>query len=160
MNEISEAALRREEESKTKFSQAVKNFDKTALEPHSTTHVIQLLQPLDHLVAKTYTSFRKFVASHAGWKVKRRVATDKERKEHHVTRNGKAYFIDVVYKVPSPKKSTPPVADDAKMQAAKTTPPVADNAKIPAAKKSTPPVADGAKMPTVKKQKLADVTNA
>ena len=72
-------------------------------------HVFELLTPDIHLVDASWKDIRKWVArTHgaAGWQLKRRTATELERKTPGYTRRGKTYFITAVHKgVKKPKKT-------------------------------------------------------
>jgi hypothetical protein len=137
----SAAALRREESAKASFSAAKASFEEETLSTLTSgeKHVIPLLQPNVHLTSHCWSTFKQWVKSNnEGWDVKRREANPAEKKASGEKRQGKVYFVDVVYKVPGKAPS--------KSKKKKVAP--------------APAAAEDSKMPPAKKQKLDDVTNA
>lgn len=122
---VSKAALRREAQAKETFLEVKRDFEKHPVKDKVTT--LHLLQPSCHLTSYTWGSFRKFVISHPGWTVKRRVATSEEKTKAHQTRRGKVYFVDTAFSPPKKALRTPPRATS-KRAAAK----MGLNTKLPA----------------------------
>lgn len=145
MAAASQAALRREQEAKHKFSTVSKEFLKgdiiATLKPRG-KHVLPLLHPSCHLTKHCYGTFRKFVKKHAGWDVKRVEATPEEKKASGETRKGKVYFVNAVYTAPKKQARSECTAFFA---ATTTNAAAATTAEKP---------------PAPKKQKLGDSTNA
>jgi hypothetical protein len=166
MAPASHAALRREHEAEDAFRKAKKEIEEREAPPTGKT-TIHLLEPHCHLTSNTWGKFRKFVVKHAGWNVKRRVATPEEKKKSGEKRKGKVYFVDVIYTAPT-KKETPPAAI-AGVSGNKRVAPVglvthaatAKNKKCTSSSKQGG-VEDDSKMaaPVAKKAKLSDATNA
>ena len=57
----------------------------------------ELLKPSCHLTTVCWSSFSKYVRTHPGWSVKRRVASEQEKLVHKETRKGKVYFVLVTF---------------------------------------------------------------
>ena len=108
-----------------------------------------LLTPATHLTAASWkdltTKLRRThggTKADGGWKLKRRVATDAERRQFKVTRKGKVYFVAAVWtppKAPSKakgKKRTRGAGAGASAPLADLAPNKATNNKAPNAKKS------------------------
>jgi hypothetical protein len=93
--EKSAAALSREVDAR-------RRFDRLRIEvEHAGVRTQQeLLQPNCHLTGPCYSSFSKYVQAHAGWTVRRRTATDAEKRAYGETRRGKCYFVNVTYQPP------------------------------------------------------------
>ena len=98
-SEKSGAAKRREEE-------AMKAFETVRLETEARTDLkagsretIQLLKPSCHLTQACWKSFRAHVQSFEGWTVKRRAATEAEKKESKEKRKSTVYFTIVSFSV-------------------------------------------------------------
>ena len=98
--EKSAAAQRREDASKSKFDEM-----RIATEDGGIKVTIKLLDPSAHLTAPCWSVFSKHVRSYTGWSVKRRVASDEEKRASHQTRQAKCYFVDVTYKPQSETKA-------------------------------------------------------
>jgi len=108
--EKSAAALRREEEAKTKFQEAREELEGREDLVAGSKITVELLKPSCHLTGACWSTFLRHVRSHEGWVAKRREATAEEKKQHKETRRGKVYFVDVVYNVPKGKPGKKPVA--------------------------------------------------
>jgi hypothetical protein len=168
MAPVSRAALRREKEAKEAFCKVKKEIEEREDPPTGKT-IIPLLQPHCHLTCHTWGTFRKFVVGHAGWNVKRRVATPEEKKKSGEKRKGKVYFVDVIYTAPT-KEETPPASAAACVSGNKRVAPVGVVTHAASAAKDTKSsyfskqggVEDDSKMaaPVAKKAKLSDATNA
>ena len=101
--EKSGAALRREEEAKAAFETARLNME--ARDDLELRETVELLKPKCHLTGACWKTFRKHVMGFEGWTIKRRVATEEEKKKSGQKRKSAVYFIDVTYSVPSSKRS-------------------------------------------------------
>ena len=105
----SAAATRREQQGKDKLNQIIKNETTQVQILTPGPHVFELLTPDVHLVDASWKDIRKWVASThgaAGWQLKRRAATDLERKTPGYTRRGKTYFVTAVHKGAKKLKKT------------------------------------------------------
>ena len=105
----SAAATRREQQGKDKLNQIIKNEATQIQILTPGPHVFELLTPDVHLVDASWKDIRKWVAiTHgaAGWQLKRRAATDLERKTPGYTRRGKTYFVTAVHKGAKKLKKT------------------------------------------------------
>ena len=105
----SAAATRREQQGKDKLNQIIKNEATQIQILTPGPHVFELLTPDVHLVDASWKDIRKWVASThgaAGWQLKRRAATDLERKTPGYTRRGKTYFVTAVHKGAKKLKKT------------------------------------------------------
>ena len=105
----SAAATRREQQGKDKLNQIIKNEATQIQILTPGPHVFELLTPDVHLVDASWKDIRKWVASThgaAGWQLKRRAATDMERKKPGYTRRGKTYFVTAVHKGAKKLKKT------------------------------------------------------
>lgn len=117
----SEADLRRERMAKNTFARVSTEFLLTApttLAAGSCT-VLPLLDPPCHLTSYTWTTFREWVQTHEGWDVKRRVATEREKKESGMKCKGKVYFVMAIYSAPKPNSKKKKLEDQRKLPAAK-----------------------------------------
>ena len=124
----SDAATRREEDAKANFRKVKEEAKGVA-----TKTTYELLDPKQHLTGACYTSFRKFVMSHAGWTVRRTETTAEDRARYKITRVGKTFFVSVVYdpkKDPSWAPAPPAARTDAKENAA-----AKENVDVPPTKK-------------------------
>ena len=87
----SDSAKKREQEARALFLAAKKSFESkflATLTPGS-THIIRLLSPAHHLTSANASVFTRFVKKHAGWRTRRRQATDAEKKAFKATNPGK-----------------------------------------------------------------------
>ena len=71
------------------------------VEPAGVSAYRELLRPNCHLTAPCYRDFSKYVQSHAGWTIRRRTATEAEKRASGETRLGRCYFINVTYHPPA-----------------------------------------------------------
>ena len=97
----SQAALRRENEAKAAFDKVRKSTEEAG-----DTATIELLKPSCHLTQVCWSSFSKYVKA-AGWKVKRRAASEAEKKAHGETRKATVYFVDVTFTAQNNNKKAP-----------------------------------------------------
>ncbi|KAF0736220.1 hypothetical protein LEN26_000678 [Aphanomyces euteiches] len=86
-NDVSDAALRRLEVAKEKFTTFAAN-------PATRDGVYhQVLTPSDHLTEVTWGRFKKY-CEECGWLARRRKATEAEKQEARETRKAAVYFVD------------------------------------------------------------------
>eukprot|EP00037_Helgoeca_nana_P013875 m.128108 g.128108 ORF g.128108 m.128108 type:complete len:312 (+) comp22275_c0_seq2:3695-4630(+) len=88
----SAAASRREGAARDAFTTAVLEVEIPPKAKFAT--VTNLLAPSTHLTNASWTDFSKWVRSHPGCRVTRRVASDAEKAAHKETRKGKCYWVD------------------------------------------------------------------
>ncbi|KAF0720335.1 Aste57867_390 [Aphanomyces stellatus] len=86
-SDVSEAALRRLDVAKEKFT----SFAANPLTRDGVYH--QVLVPSDHLTEVTWGRFKKY-CEECGWLARRRKATDAEKLEARETRKAAVYFVD------------------------------------------------------------------
>ena len=88
----SAAAMGREAEAKRAFDRIRQEVERGG-RPSSR----ELLQPNCHLTGPCYASFSKYVQAHAGWTVRRRTASDAQKRAHGVKSLSKRSFVDVSF---------------------------------------------------------------
>ncbi|RHY26198.1 hypothetical protein DYB32_007812 [Aphanomyces invadans] len=86
-SDVSEAALKRLEVAKEKFT----TFAATPATRDGAYH--QVLSPSDHLTEVTWSRFKKY-CEECGWLARRRKATDAEKQQARETRKAAVYFVD------------------------------------------------------------------
>jgi hypothetical protein len=95
--EKSAAAIRREDKAKDTFDTSRGEIEAEA-DAAGAAKTIKLLDPSCHLTDACWKTFKKHVLDNRGWThVKRRVATDQEKRAHGEKRKGKCYFVDITY---------------------------------------------------------------
>ncbi|ETV68189.1 hypothetical protein H257_15769 [Aphanomyces astaci] len=86
-SDVSEAALKRLEVAKEKFT----TFAAMPATRDGSYH--QVLSPSDHLTEVTWSRFKKY-CEECGWLARRRKATDAEKQQARETRKAAVYFVD------------------------------------------------------------------
>lgn len=108
MAPASYAALEREKTAKEKFLIVKNDFEERILPSIPNvpgfSHTMEFLGPQTHLTSVTWSTFNNWVKEHPGWKAKRRVASEEEKKAACAYNRGKSYFVNAVYTVPDPNK--------------------------------------------------------
>lgn len=108
VNEKRAAAARREETAKNRFL-ALREEVENSTSPNGKKQIMHC-NPSDgeHLTQPCFRDFKRFVEGHNGWKVRRREATETQRRDHKVKRKSKTYWVELTYKNCGKAGKTPP----------------------------------------------------
>ena len=102
----SAAATRREKQGQDKLNAIISSAATRDQISKPGPHIFELLSPDIHLVDASWKDLRQWVArTHPDWSLKRRVATEDEKRQAGEKRKGKTYFVIAVHKGSKSKKS-------------------------------------------------------